>query len=197
MTSEKALEIRRQLFHLILGSVIAAVVWILKPAYGNLIVLPLLAAIILLLAIPRIAPDLTVSSHLLTHFERKKDINSFPYKGAVYYGIGIIFPIILLPVELACVVILILSAGDSLSTIIGKFYGRHRIGLKSVEGTLAFIISSLAACMIFLWLAGRTDLAPAAAGLTLAGSLIELQPFLDDNMAIPMLLAILARLAGL
>ncbi|MDD5112249.1 MAG: hypothetical protein PHG85_06875 [Candidatus Altiarchaeota archaeon] len=197
MTSERTLELRRQLFHLVLGSAIAAAVWMLKPVYGNLILLPLISAIALLLAIPKIAPDLTVSNHLLNHFERKSDMKEFPYKGAIYYGIGIIFPIILLRLELACVVILILSAGDSLSTIIGKFYGSHRIGDKSVEGTLAFMAASLTASLIFLSFIGRIDLAQIAAVMTLAGALIELQPVLNDNVAIPALLAILANLAGL
>jgi len=194
---EKALEVRRQLFHLVLGSLIAIAVWILKPVYGNLILIPLAIAIVLLYAIPKIKPDLKVSNHLLTRFERKKDVESFPYKGAIHYGIGIFFPIWLLEVNLACVIILILSVGDAMSTLVGKFYGRHRIGEKSIEGTLAFTVSGFIACLLFLKIAGRMDLARTALELTLLGAFIEMVSKIDDNLAVPMTLAIMAKLAKL
>jgi len=194
MENELRLEVKRQLFHLILGTAISLLVWILKPMIGNLILIPLFIAIILLFTLPKIAPKSIMSNHLLTHFERKKDLKSFPYKGAIFYGIGIIFPIILLPVELACVVILILSVGDAMSTLIGKFHGKIRIGEKSLEGTMSFILFSFIACVIFLKMAGQIELAKKTLGLVIAGSLIELQHKVDDNLAVPVILSIIARL---
>lgn len=197
MTSEHGLEIRRQLFHLILGSTIALAVWVLKPDYGNLILIPLFMATALLLAAPKIAPKSVISSHLLTRFERKKDVEKFPYKGAIFYGVGIIFPIVLLPVELACVVILILSVGDAMSTLVGKFHGKHRIGDKSVEGTLAFVLFGFIGSFLFLAITGRMDLVKEVLWLNVAGALIELQGVVDDNLAVPMGLAILLKLFNL
>jgi len=194
MTEEKSLEVRRQLFHMTLGSAIALAVWLLKPDYGNLILLPLLAAIAALLITPKLAPNSMVSNHLLTRFERKKDIKRFPYRGAIFYGVGIVFPIVLLPVELACVVIVILSIGDAMSTLIGKFHGTHRIWDKSVEGTLAFVAFAFAANLMFLKLAGHTELAQKALLLTALGALIEVQGLVDDNLAVPMVLSIIARI---
>lgn len=185
------------MFHLVLGCVITIAVWLLKPVYGNLILAPLVTVIILLLALPHMAPNLIVSDHLLTHFERKHDVKTFPYKGAIYYGIGIFFPIALLTTEVACVIILILSVGDALSTLIGKFYGKCRIGGKSIEGTMAFIISCFLASVIFLTITGRFDLLKTALGLTAAGALLELQPVINDNLAVPIGLTLAARLAGL
>ncbi|MFH1125735.1 MAG: hypothetical protein V1703_01300 [Candidatus Altiarchaeota archaeon] len=194
MTDDKQLEVRRQLFHLVLGSTIAVAVWLLKPHFGNIILVPLLISISILLAAPKIAPKSIISNHLLNHFERKEDLETFPYKGAVYYGIGIIFPIIMLPLELACVVILILSIGDAISTLFGKFYGRVRIGDKSLEGALAFILSSFIGSLIFLSLTGNMDLKMVAFELSVIGSLIELQAVINDNVAVPLFLSILAKL---
>jgi phytol kinase len=197
MSEERALEVRRQLFHLVLGSIITIAVWLLKPAYGNIILAPLAFAIMLLLALPRLAPNLVVSNHLLTRFERKKDVKTFPYKGAIFYGIGIFFPIYLLQINIACIVILILSIGDAMSTLVGKFYGKIRIGSKSIEGTIAFIVFSLIGNIVFLIIAGRADLLGITVIMTTAGALLELQPVIDDNLAVPIGLTMLARLAGL
>jgi dolichol kinase len=197
MTSENTLEVRRQLFHLILGCAIAVSVWILKPVIGNLILIPLFAALTILLAIPKMAPKLMISNKLLTHFERKKDVKRFPYKGAIFYGIGISFPIMLLNTELACVVILILSIGDAFSTLIGRFYGKQRIGNKTIEGTLAFIMFSLAGCLLFLRISNSMAIEKTTIWLVLLGALIELQEKVDDNLAVPITLSLVARLLNL
>jgi dolichol kinase len=196
MKRERDLEVRRQMFHLIMGSAIATAVWFLKPIYGNLILLPLFSALALLLVLPKLAPAHPVSKRLLHHFERKKDINTFPYKGAFFYGVGIVFPIVLLPVELACMVILILSIGDAVSTLVGKFHGRIRIGDKSVEGTLAFFVFSFIGSIFFLKLSGNMELAKNALGLSLAGALVEVQDVVDDNLAVPLVLSLILWLAG-
>lgn len=193
MDAEKWLEVKRQLFHLCLGSVTAMAVWVLKPVYGNLILIPLFIAIAVLLAVPKLIPQSKASTRLLTHFEREKDVRKFPYRGAIYYGVGIVFPIVLLPVELACVVILILSVGDAMSTLIGKFHGKYRIGHKSAEGTVAFVMFAFTASVLFLEMAGRMDLTEVALKLTVIGALIEIQDWVDDNLAVPLVLSILAR----
>lgn len=192
-----SLEVKRQLFHLLLGSAIALAVWLLKPAYGNFILIPLVAAVLLLLAAPKLAPKLGASNHLLTHFERKKDAKTFPYKGAIFYGVGIFFPIVLLPVELACIVVLILSVGDAASTLVGKFHGRVRIWDKTLEGSMAFVLFSFMASILFLKLSGRMDLIKEVFVLNVIGALVEIQSMVDDNLAVPLALTIVVKLFGL
>lgn len=196
MKAKEGLEVRRQLFHLVLGSAIALAVWFLKPLFGSLILLPLAAAVVILLLLPKLAPKLHASNHLLRHFERRRDIKRFPYKGAVFYGIGIFFPILLLQVELACLIIVILSVGDAMSTLVGKFHGKMKVGDKTLEGTLAFFVFGVLGCLLFLTLIGRMDLAKTALGLTLAGALVELQSMVDDNLAVPLVLSVVLGLAG-
>ena len=188
--SDYTLELRRKGFHLILGSCIAFAVYNLKPVYGNLVLIPLLLGVLVMLLIPRIMPENRVSNKLLYHFERQEDIDNFPYKGAIHYGAGVFFPILLLDVKIACAIILVLSVGDALSTLIGKFHGRiriHPVAHKTIEGTLAFILFGFLAALIFV------DFKIAAV-LAVAGSFIELASPWDDNFTVPVVLTMLAIL---
>jgi len=187
MESELKLEVKRQLFHLCLGSVIAIIVWHLKPIYDWLLVIPLIIAIIVML----LQPKHEISEKLLNHFERK---SAMPFKGAIWYGIGIIFPILLLSREFSSLVILILSVGDAFSTLVGKFCGKHRMGDKSIEGSLAFVLFSIITCSIFLYFIGRTDLFLKISILSVIGALIEIQSFIDDNFAVPVGLVVVVRI---
>lgn len=179
---EFTLELKRQLAHLFLGLAIAYVVYHIK---SNLILIPLAVTLFLLYIIPKTTPNLKISNHLLYHFERDHDKINFPFKGPIWYGIGIMPPILFLPIDVACAVIAILSVGDSTSTLIGKFLGRVRIGEKSLEGFLAFLIFSLPAALLFIsnWQLALT--------LALSGAIIEFFTFMDDNFLIPAGLTIL------
>ncbi len=184
MKSDFVLEFKRQMVHLFLGLGITVAVYFFYPIYGNLILIPLMISVSIMIILPRIVSDLKVANHLLYHFERDHDIINFPFKGAIWYCIGIIFPILFLPLNIACAIIAVLSAGDSMSTIIGKFYGKYRIGHKSIEGFLGFIAFGFIPAVFFV---------PPSSALVLAflGAIIELVNFIDDNFLVPVGLTIL------
>lgn len=178
MDSERVFELKRQSFHLFLGVAIALAVYLLKPTYGGAVVVPLLLGVLVMLVLPKIRGPLHISEHLLYHFEREQDIKRFPYKGAILFGLGVTAPILFLPTEVCCAVIATLATGDSFSTIIGKFYGKHRIGKKSFEGTLAFIFFAFIGAAYFV------DL-KTAIKMAFLGAMLELIPEVDDNISIP------------
>ena len=68
------LEFKRQMVHLLNGSFITVLVYFLKPVYGLWILVPLIVALFLLHAVPKLKPDLKIANHLMYHFERRKDI---------------------------------------------------------------------------------------------------------------------------
>lgn len=181
-----SLEVKRQLFHLSLGLIISFGIYFLKPVLGSFFtVTPLVITLSLMLLIPRVAPDLKISNHLLYHFERDHNIIKFPFKGAFWYALGIIFPILLLPLEIACAVIIVISVGDSVSTLVGRPYGKHKVKEKTIEGFLAFVLFGFVGAAIFV----NPFLAITFAFL---GGLIELfLTFLDDNFLIPVILTFL------
>ena len=183
-------EVKRKMFHFVLGTCIAYGVFFLYPAYRNLLLAPLIIALIIMWIIPCVPAERRwISNHLLYHFEREKDKKEFPFKGAIYFGIGIIPPIVLLPLDasgaprLACAVIAVLAGGDAFATLVGKFYGKYRIGHKSIEGFIAFIIFSYMLATLFV------D-PKTAMSLAFIGAIIEFFNNIDDNLAIPIGLTI-------
>ncbi|MFH1055127.1 MAG: hypothetical protein V1744_03410 [Candidatus Altiarchaeota archaeon] len=187
MDNSDRLELKRQAFHLFNGLAIATAVYVLKPVISLWILAPLLAALLIMYYVPNVKPGLKLANHLLYHFERREDIKAFPFKGAIYYGIGLIFPILLLDVRYGCAVILIFSVGDCFSTLFGRKYGRKRIGGKSLEGAVAFLLTS--------WPSASVLVNPThALVLALVGSVVELSDFIDDNITVPAVLSLLALL---
>lgn len=172
------LEVRRQLFHLFLGLIIAFFVSSAKSVLGNLIVFAIILVVSILLVFPELKIEIDAINLLLKHFERPHDIEKFPFKGSIFYGIGVAFPILLLDVKVACAIIAVLSAGDSMSTLIGRFYGTTRRGHRSFEGMFAFIIFSFMAASMFVSL-------KLAFAFALVGGLIEFFSFFDDNFLVP------------
>ena len=188
-------EVKRQLVHLLVGVCIAFGVHILEPLVGKLIVLPLMLSVVVMLILPKIGEEFRVHNHLLVHFERPRDIQNLPYRGAIFYCLGITPAILLLDINTACAIIAILSMGDSTSTMIGKKFGRHRIGHKSLEGSAAFIFFSFFGALFFL-----PDDPIKAAVFALLGGLVELSNvqhdhiLVDDNLLVPMVLTLAAVL---
>lgn len=124
-------------------------------------------------------------------FERR-DANR-PFAGAFwfYFGAGLAF--LLFPLSAASAAAATLAVSDSLSTIIGKKFGRHTIlGKKTFEGTAAFFASAFLVCTLFL---NPTMGITGALFATLAELLPEwkrisssrLSGVLDDNLLIPII----------
>ncbi|OYT26428.1 MAG: hypothetical protein B6U97_03870 [Candidatus Altiarchaeales archaeon ex4484_96] len=196
METSYLFEIKRQLVHLLVGFAIALGVYHLEPVAGKYVVVPLLAAVSFMLVLPRIGAELKLHNHLLFHFERPKDIESFPYRGAIFYALGVSPAILLLDVNTACAIIAILSIGDSTSTIVGKSVGQIRIGHKSLEGSLAFIFFSFIGAWFFL-----PQQPVYALLLSFLGAVIELSNIyhdhllMDDNLLVPIALTLAALLS--
>lgn len=109
-------------------------------------------------------------------FERK-DVQN-PFTGAMFFYLGCTFAFILFPLPIASAACAMLSVGDSLSTLIGKKFGRHMIGRKTLEGSLACFFGSLLVGMFFV----NPFLSFFGAA---ASSLTELFPRVNDNLTIP------------
>jgi len=183
------LELKRQLVHLFMGILISLSVYFLDPFMGRWVLLPLIVMLLFIFTLPRLITDIWLFNHLFLHFEREDDIMNFPFRGAFWYGVGIIPPILFLPLNPACAVIAVLSAGDSMSTIVGKFLGKRRYGHKSVEGFLSFFVFGFLAAAVFV----SPELALMFAFL---GAVMEFLSFIDDNLLIPLSLSVFYVLAS-
>jgi dolichol kinase len=169
-------EIVRQAIHLGFGLAIAAMVYfvdhsiVLAIMTGGLLIGVFLIDLILRgYQVPIISP-------LVEYGDR---CDPLPGKGAFFFAVSALACIILFPVPVVVPALVSLAVLDSVTTLVGVRFGRHRIhNGKSWEGTLSGIAVTVLALLPFLSLPG------ALAASVIAG-IIELFSPVDDNLVIP------------
>ena len=105
--------------------------------------------------------------------------------GATHYCLASLCCVVLFPKQIAVLAMLYLAVGDTAASLVGKAWGRIKIGNKSLEGTLAFGV----ACSLVAMIAHSMGTGYALTGAIIAAwvaALVELLiPRLDDNWTIP------------
>lgn len=175
----------RQFIHLCFGLGIAAFVYFLDKtlviatlAGGLLIGVVLVDLILRGYQVPIISP-------LVQYGDR---CDPLPGKGAFFFAVSALACLVLFPVSAAVPALVALSVLDSVTTLVGVRFGRHRIrNGKSWEGTLAGIAVTVLALLPLLTL-------PGAIAASVAAGLIELFSPVDDNLVIPVGVCILLSL---
>ena len=115
------------------------------------------------------------------NFERKE---SFPMRGAIMFYLGAFLTLLIFSEQIAAAVIAVLAIGDSVSTLVGKNFGRHKIfEKKTLEGSLGFFVSAAAVLLFFV----SPERAIFAA---LVSALAEAFLKIDDNISVPLSAAI-------
>ncbi len=117
---------------------------------------------------------------LLNSVEREE--TKIPYMGAILFFAGIGISFLVFPLKIGILATIVLSVGDSISTLIGVHVGAHKIKInpkKSWEGTLSGLLGAFAVCSLF-----TNPLTAFIASLT--GMIIEFLPIeINDNLLIP------------
>jgi len=113
--------------------------------------------------------------------------------GATYVFTGAVLSIFLFPKEIAVPALLVLSISDTLAALVGIPFGKHRFLKKSVEGSFAFLASTLTILIYF---------SPLPLGIlvliAVLVTLSEAYPMgLDDNFLIPTLTGSLLLIFGI
>ena len=105
--------------------------------------------------------------------------------GATYMLLGTLVVFLFFDKIIAVSALLFLSIGDPLAAIVGSKFGRLRIGKKSIEGSITFLISGLGIAYVITLIGLPTPYWVLSAGV-LTGMLVELSPLtIDDNLMIP------------
>ncbi len=186
-TENLNLEVKRQIFHLVLISL--WLVPILLFPYPLALITFVLVIAINLAVVLKLRPFYQLFSFLLEHLERERNLDR-PGIQALYANLGVFLSFLLFG-ELSMFGVIALSVGDSLSTLIGKHFGRHKIffnGAKSWEGSFAFFLGSFLA-FIFI-----TDHRTALLLSSLSALVEALDLRIDDNLVIPLFVSALAYL---
>ena len=178
-------EIVRQAIHLCFGLAIAAFVYFVDHAMvtaalaGGLLIGVVLVDLILRgYYVPVISP-------LVQYGDR---CDPLPGKGAFFFAVSALACIILFPVPVVVPALVALSVLDSVATLAGTRFGRHRIhNGKSWEGTLSGIAVTVLALVPFLTV-------PGALIAAIVTGIIELFSPVDDNLVIPVGVCLLLTL---
>ena len=112
--------------------------------------------------------------------ERNRPLGSF------YYVLSGLITIAFFDKDIAVASLFVLSISDPLASIIGSKFGRVRFLKKSLEGTLAFLFSSLC---IFLLFSFSFPIAIACAVISALTELFSSR-LIDDNLAVPLATAL-------
>jgi len=122
------------------------------------------------------------------NYERSEEL---PFKGAIMFYTGCFLSIALFQANAAIASITILAIADSLSTLVGKFYGKHKLPInkeKSWEGSLVFFIAAFSILLFFI----KQPL--IALVIAIIATFVEMLPKVDDNITVPLSVGILMSL---
>ena len=119
--------------------------------------------------------------------------------GILIYPVAVLMLILAFParLDIAAGAWGILAAGDGMATLVGRRWGRHRLGWnpdKTAEGLLAFILAGGAAAVFLVWWTAPAIVPPPPLAFVIlapviaavAAGLVETVPVaLDDNLSVP------------
>ena len=174
-------EIRRKLVHLISLSIPIGYA-LTSRATALSVLIPLSLAFLLVDVLRHVHPG-TASLFRRYFFGivlREKEENTL--MGSTYFLLSSTLVILLFPRTIAIVSLLILVISDTCAAWVGKTVGRVHLLGKTLEGSLAFLVSGLLIVSVY------PGLNRFAGGLGVLGAtLVELLPIrVDDNFSIPL-----------
>ncbi|HWR82980.1 MAG TPA: hypothetical protein VN285_06740 [Candidatus Deferrimicrobium sp.] len=119
-----------------------------------------------------------VISPLIRHHELAGD-----FTGATYILLSVCFTVALFEKQIAIAALAYVIVGDTFAALVGRRWGRHRFGRKSLEGSAACLLATAIAAFLVPGLPARIGLFGA-----LIATAAEAAPLgVDDNVSIPLL----------
>jgi len=168
--------IGRQLFHF--TGIIIPVTYYFGDKKAAILLTGVLLIISMVLELLRIRGFLThpLIQKYIKHTEIQKPTGSF------FFILSSLLTILIFERYPAMAALFVLSISDPLASIIGRYVGKKPFFGKSIEGSVAFFISSLA--ILLFWFS-----IPVASATACIATFTELvsSRFFDDNIAIPVL----------
>jgi dolichol kinase len=115
--------------------------------------------------------------------------------GTAPYILGVALSLYAYSTPVAAAAICFLAFGDVAATTVGERFGKIKIGSKSLEGTIAFIVASLIVGFLLPFTGLRLPSGVMVLG-AVAAACIELLPMtVNDNLMIPILSGAVMELA--
>ena len=189
------LEIKRQIVHIILGILI---VILLNFNLINATYLFFIFIFGLILSSLSTKFNIPVIHQFLRTFDREKDLEKFPGKGAIFYVLGAFIVVLIFPKDIALASIMILALGDSVSRLVGPYgYLKHPFhNEKFFEGVIAGAVAGFIGALFFVsWLPA---LIASSVSMLIEGIDLRIKNFkIDDNLLIPIVAGVVISLIEL
>ena len=148
----------------------------------------------LLLSLSSKKYHLPIIYQFLNIFDRKKDLEGLPGRGAIFYILGAFLVVLIFPKDIAMASIMILALGDSVSRLVGPFgYLKHPFSsIKFLEGVIAGTIAGFLGALFFVsWLPA---LIGSSVSMLIEGIDLRIKKFrIDDNLLIPIVAAVVMQ----
>lgn len=120
--------------------------------------------------------------------KRESNPNTHLFTGGTFLVMGDLFSVILFHKDIAIMAMFIARFSDSFAALIGKHFGKIKIGTKTLEGSLTFFIVSTIIVFFFPKVTpSQFELSIAFSSVVIA-SIFEILPLkIDDNILIPLI----------
>ena len=105
------------------------------------------------------------------------------FSGAMYILWSTVATVALYRRDVAVAALAFIVVGDTLAALIGRKFGRHRFGRKSLEGSVACLVGTLAVALVVPGL----SLSVAMLGAFVATVAEAFSGPIDDNVSVPLL----------
>jgi dolichol kinase len=169
-------ETERQIFHLVLGTLLASIILFLGKSYSLVLLGTLLVVGIFISELLQKGIKVQPFYWFIRRLEREK---VRPGQGTLTFVLGSFIALVFFESNVVFLSVLILAFADSFSTLVGKGIGTIKIyNGKTLEGFFGGFLASLFIVIPYLNM-------PAAFVSCLAASLTELLSPVDDNIVIP------------
>ncbi|MEI7787274.1 MAG: diacylglycerol/polyprenol kinase family protein [Chlorobiaceae bacterium] len=184
-------EVARKAIHLSSIS-IPLIYYFITREIALLLLVPLFAGFFLVDLLKNFYPPVAKWYHsTFDAMLRNHELEKKPYlNGATYITMGALLLVLFFPKIIVIASFSMVSISDTFAAIIGKAFGKHRFGEKSVEGSLAFFISSVIIVAIVPEINLFIGCVMALAATLTEAFIVRIGSFkIDDNLSIPLVSA--------
>jgi dolichol kinase len=192
-------EFARKAIHLS-SLLIPLIYWHIGRLQALLILTPMTAGFLLVDVSKHFVPFLSTWYHstfgtMLRNHELSRD--RLHLNGATWITLAAFVLIAFFPKTISVAAFAMVSVSDTVAALVGKRYGRHRYGQKSIEGSLAFFASAVVVVALIPNLPLTVGIIMALAGTIIEAMALKIGGFrIDDNFSVPVAGAITGVLAS-
>ncbi|MEI6692425.1 MAG: diacylglycerol/polyprenol kinase family protein [Chlorobium sp.] len=189
-------EVARKTIHLSSLS-IPVIYYFITREIALMLLVPIFAGFFLVDLLKNFYPPVTKWYHsTFDAMLRSHELEKKPYlNGATYITMGALFLVLFFPKIIVVATFSMVSVSDTFAAIIGKAFGKHRFGQKSVEGSIAFFLSALIIVAVVPELNIVIGLVMAVTATVTEAFIVNIGEFkVDDNLSIPLVSAAVGML---